>query len=264
MSTGSRRSVAAALVVAAIWLVASGTHAAEIRVMSSGGFATAYRKLAPQFERATGNRLTTEWGPSMGNTPEAIPARLRRGEAADALIMVGTALGDLIAQGSVVAASRVDLARSAIAVAVRAGAPKPDIGSVDALRRALIAAQSVAYSDSASGVYVSTELFTRLGIAEQMRGKSRVIPAEPVAAAVARGEAEIGFQQLSELLPVRGIDIVGPLPPEVQKITLFSAGVVAGAREPDGAAALIAFLASDAAAPAIAESGLEPMMSAPK
>ena len=171
----------------------------------------------------------------MGNTPEAIPARLRRGEAADVLIMVGYALGDLIAQGSVVADSRVDLARSAIAVAVRAGAPKPDIGSVDALRRALIAAQSIAYSDSASGIYVSTELFRRLGIAEQMRGKSRMIPAEPVAAAVARGEAEIGFQQMSELLPVPGIDIVGPLPPEVQKITLFSAGVVAGAREPNGA-----------------------------
>jgi molybdate transport system substrate-binding protein len=256
--------VAAAVVVAAIWLVAGGLHAAEVRVMSSGGFAAAYRKLGPQFERATGNRLTTEWGPSMGNTPVAIPARLRRGEAADVLIMVGYALGDLIAQGRVVADSRVDLARSAIAVAVRTGAPKPDIGSVDALRRALIAAQSIAYSDSASGVYVSTELFRRLGIADQMRGKSRMIPAEPVAAAVARGEAEIGFQQLSELLPVPGIDIVGPLPPEVQKITLFSAGVVAGAREPDGAGALIAFLASDAAAPAITESGLEPMTSAPK
>jgi len=264
MSTRSRRSTAAALAVAAIWLVASATHAAEIKVLSSGGFAAAYRKLAPQFEGATGHRLTTAWGPSMGTTPEAIPLRLRRGEPADVLIVVGYALGDMIAEGRVVADSRVDLARSGIAVAVRAGAPKPDIGSLDALKRALIAATSIAYSDSASGLYVSTELFMRLGIAEQMSGKSRMIPGEPVAAAVARGEAEIGFQQLSELLPVPGVDIVGPLPPEVQRITVFSAGVAAGARESVAAGALIAFLASDAAAPAITESGLEPVTSAPK
>jgi len=259
MSTSSQRSRAAALAVAAIWLVAGAAHAAEITVMCSGGFSAAYRELSPQFERATGYKLTTTWGPSMGTTPQAIPSRLRHGEPADVLIMVGTALGDLIAQGSIVADSRVDLARSGIAMAVRAGAPKPDIGTSDALRRALIAATSIAYSDSASGVYVTTELFRRLGIAEQVSGKSRMIPAEPVGAVVARGEAEIGFQQMSELLPVAGIDVVGPLPPELQKITVFSAGIVAGAKEVDAARALIAFMASEAAAPAITRSGLEPM-----
>lgn len=168
----------------------------------------------------------------------------------------------MIKGGKVIADSRVDLARSSIGVAVRAGAPKPDISSVDALRRTLLEAKSIAYSDSASGVYISTELFKRLGIADQVAGKSRMIPAEPVGAVVARGEAEIGFQQVSELKPIAGIDLVGPLPPELQKITIFSAGIVVGAREPDAARALIAFLASPAAAAAIKESGMEPMSSA--
>jgi molybdate transport system substrate-binding protein len=143
-----------------------------------------------------------------------------------------------------------------------AGASKPDISSVDALRRALLAANSIAYSDSASGAYVSTELFKRLGIADQVAGKSRMMPAEPVGAVVPRGEAEIGFQQVSELKAIAGIDLVGPLPAELQKITIFSAGIVVGAREPDAARALIAFLASPTAAAAIRDSGLEPMTSA--
>jgi molybdate transport system substrate-binding protein len=249
-----------ALCVAGILLVASAVEAAVINIVSSGGFAAAYRMLAPEFERTTGNTLVTSWGPSMGHTPDAVPARLRRGEAIDVVIMVGYALGDLIKQGRVVADSRVDLARSGIGIAVRAGAPKPDISSVDALRRTLLAAKSIAYSDSASGVYVSTELFRRLGIADQVASKSRMIPAEPVGAVVARGEAEIGFQQISELKPIAGIDLVGPLPPEVQKFTIFSAGIVVGSREPEAAKALINFLASPAAAATIRESGMEPMV----
>jgi molybdate transport system substrate-binding protein len=134
------------------------------------------------------------------------------------------------------------------------------VSSVDALRRTLLAAKSIAYSDSASGVYVSTELFQRLGIADQVASKSRMIPAEPVGAVVARGEAEIGFQQISELKPIAGIDLVGPLPPEVQKFTIFSAGIVAGTKEPEAAKVLISFLASPAAAAAIRESGMEPMV----
>ncbi len=172
--------------------------------------------------------------------------------------MVGYALGDLIKEGKVIADSRVDLARSSIGIAVRAGAPKPDISSVDAVRSALLAAKSIAYSDSASGVYIASELFKRLGIADQVASKSRMIPAEPVGAVVARGEAELGFQQISELKPIAGIDLVGPLPPDLQKITIFSAGIVVGAREPEAAKALIAFLASSAAADAIRESGMEP------
>jgi molybdate transport system substrate-binding protein len=141
---------------------------------------------------------------------------------------------------------------------VRAGAPKPDISSVDALRRALLAAKSVAYSDSASGIHIRTEVFPRLGIAEQMKSKAREIPGEPVGQVVARGEAEIGFQQLSELLPVPGIQIVGPLPPELQKITIFAAGITTDARAPEAARALIQFLASSATYPVIRKSGLEP------
>jgi molybdate transport system substrate-binding protein len=245
--------------LAGILLVTGTAQAAVVTVVSSGGFAVAYRALAPEFERTTGNTLVTSWGPSMGNTADAVPSRLRRGESIDVVIMVGYALGDLIKEGKVIADSRVDLARSGIGIAVRAGAPKPDISSVDALRSALLAANSIAYSDSASGVYISSELFKRLGIADQVASKSRMIPAEPVGAVVARGEAELGFQQISELKPIAGIDLAGPLPPDLQKITIFSAGIVVGSREPEAAKALIAFLASPAAAPAIMESGMEPM-----
>jgi molybdate transport system substrate-binding protein len=190
--------------------------------------------------------------------------RLARGEPADVLIMVGYALDDLAKQGKVVAGSQVELVRSPIGIAVRAGAPKPDISSVDALRRTLLAAKSVAYSDSASGVYVQNELFKRLGIADEMKGKSRMIPAEPVGEVVARGDAEIGFQQISELKPVSGIDIVGPLPSEVQKITVFSAGIATNAKEPAAGKALIDFLASPAAAPVLINSGLTPVTAGQK
>ena len=257
-------SRAAALGLAGILFLAGAVHAAEIRVVSSGGFAAAYRALAPGFEHATGDTLVTEWGPSMGNTVNAVPARLRRGEPIDVVIMVGYALGDLVKQGKVVADSRANLARSGIGAAVRAGASKPDIGSVDALRRTLLAAKSIAYSDSASGVYIQDVLFKRLGIADQVAGKARMIPAEPVGEVVARGEAEIGFQQISELKPIPGIELVGPLPPEAQKYTIFSAGIVTGSKEPEAARALVKFLASPAAAPAIKESGMEPMVSVPQ
>ena len=252
---------AVALGITSILLFTGLAKAAEVRVVSSGGFAAAYRALAPEFERMTGNTLVTGWGPSMGDTPEAVPARLKRGDPIDVLIMVGYALDDLVKQGKVVADSRADLARSGIGVVVRAGAPRPDVSSVDALRRTLLAAKSIAYSDSASGVYISTEMFKRLGIADQVASKARMIPAEPVGAVIARGEAEIGFQQISELKPITGIDLVGPLPPEVQQYTVFSAGIVVGAKEPAAGKALIRFLASAAAAPAIVESGMEPMTS---
>lgn len=233
--------------------------AGEIKVMISGGFSEAYRELVPQFEQATHNKVTTIKGPSMGETPQAIPNRLKRGEDADVLIMVGEALDKLSTDGAVVPASRTPLARSPIGLAVRAGAPKPDISSVEALKQALLHAKSVAYSDSASGVYIQNVLFPRLGIVEQMKGKARAIPAEPVAAVVARGEAELGFQQVSELLPVPGITLVGKIPAEVQKITLFSAGVASHSKNPEGAAALIKFLSSANSAAAVEKSGLEPV-----
>jgi molybdate transport system substrate-binding protein len=252
---------ALALCAAGALFVAGAAGAAEIKVMISGGFSAAYRTLIPEFEATTRNTVTTAAGPSMGNTPQAIPNRLQRGEPADVVIMVSSALDQLIQAGKVVADSRIDLARSEIGMVVRAGEPKPDISSVEAFRRALIEAKSIAYSDSASGVYLSTVLFARLGIADQVRDKSRMIPAEPVGAVVARGEAQIGFQQISELLPVPGVTLVGPLPAELQQITVFSAGVVTDAKEPDAARALLRFLASPAAAPVIAKSGLVPVTS---
>jgi molybdate transport system substrate-binding protein len=245
--------------IAAVLLLAGSAGAAEVKVMISGGLTAAYKALIPEYERATGNTVVTAYGPSMGTTQNAIPVRLERGEPVDVLILVGYALGDLIKQGKAVADSRVDLVRSPIGIAVKAGAPKPDIGSVDALTRTLKAAKTVAYSDSASGVYVGTELFARLGIAEEMKGKARMIPATPVGEIVAHGDAEIGFQQISELKPVEGIDIVGPLPAEVQKITVFSAGVSTTSKEPDAAKSLIKFLTSPQAAPVLIKSGLEPI-----
>jgi len=248
-----------ALGFAGALLLAGAAGAAEVRVMISGGLSAAYNVLVPEFERTTGHKVLTAYGPSMGTTINAIPLRLERGEGADVLIMVGYALGDLIKQGKVIADSRVDLAKVLIAVAVKSGAPKPDISSADALKRTLLAAKSIAYSDSASGVYVSTEMFQRLGIADAVKDKARKIPAEPVAGVVARGEAEIGFQAISEMLPVPGVDIVGLLPPEVQKITVFSAGIATVAREPEAGKALIRFLGSPAASAAIIKSGMEPI-----
>jgi molybdate transport system substrate-binding protein len=240
-------------------LLSGAAGAAEVRVMISGGLTAAYKALVPEFERTTGNTVITAYGPSMGTTVNAIPVRLARGEPADVLIMVGYALGDLVKQGKVIAGSNVDLVTSAIGIAVKSGAPKPDISSADAVKRALLAAKSVAYSDSASGVYVSTEMFAKLGIAEAMKDKARMIPATPVGEIVAKGEADIGLQQIAELRPVSGIDIVGPLPDGLQKITVFSAGIATVSKEPDAGRALIKFLASPAARDAIVKSGMEPI-----
>jgi molybdate transport system substrate-binding protein len=240
-------------------LLAGSANAAEVRVMISGGMTAAYNALVPEFERQTGNKVLTAFGPSMGTTVNAIPMRLERGEAADVLILVGYALADLAKQGKVMAGSSVDLVKSPIGVAVKSGAPKPDISSADALKRALLAAKSVAYSDSASGVYVSTEMFAKLGIADAMKDKAKKIPATPVGEIVAHGDAEIGFQQIAELRPVAGIDIVGPLPEDLQKITVFSAGIATGSKEPEAGKALIKFLASPAARDALIKSGLDPI-----
>jgi molybdate transport system substrate-binding protein len=248
-----------ALGIAAALLLAGSASAAEVKVMISGGLTAAYKALIPEYEHASGNTVVTAFGPSMGTTQNAIPVRLERGEPVDVLILVGYALDELIKRGKAVADGRTDLVRSPIGIAVRAGAPKPDISSVDALKRTLLSAKSVAYSDSASGVYVSTELFSKLGIAEEMKGKAKMIPATPVGEIVAHGDAEIGFQQISELMPVPGIDIVGQLPAEVQKITVFSAGVSTTSKEPDAARSLIKFLASPQAAPVLIKTGLEPI-----
>jgi Asp-tRNA(Asn)/Glu-tRNA(Gln) amidotransferase A subunit family amidase/ABC-type molybdate transport system substrate-binding protein len=237
---------------------AKAADGADIKVMTSGAFTAAYLELKPRFERATHDRILT-LTTTMGIGADSIPNRLERGEPVDVVIVDDASLDQLIQAGRVVASSKVPLARSSIGMAVRAGAHKPDISSTDALKRTLLEAKSIAYSASVSGTYLSTELFQRLGIAEQIASKSKRIERERVGAVVARGEAEIGFQQVSELLPIRGIDYVGPLPSEVQRVSLFSAGVVRGAGNPDAAGAFIKFLASPQAAAAIAKSGMEPI-----
>lgn len=233
------------------------TMSSEIRVMTSGAFTAAYLELIPQLELLTKRKIVTA-ATSMGTGPDSIPSRLQRGEPVDVVIVADAALVELIKGGIISAESRTPIARSPIGMAVRAGTPKPDISSVDAFKRTLLQAKSIAYSASVSGRYLTTELFQRLGIADQVMPKSRRIEGERVGAVVARGEAEIGFQQVSELLPVPGINYVGPLPPEVQKVAVFSAGVTVGAGDADAAHALIRFLASPEAAYAITKSGMEP------
>lgn len=254
----SRRAVLVG-VLAPVLARPSRAQGDEIRVISSGGFTAAYNILAPRFERMTGRKIISAYGASMGDAPDAIPQRLARGEPTDIIILARSALDGFADRGVVRPDSRVDLARSRVGVAVRAGSPKPDISTVDALRRALLAASSVAYSASASGVYVSTRLYERLGIAAELAPKSRRILSERVAAVVARGEAEIGFQQISEIVGVPGADLVGPIPDEVQQVTVFSAGVLTGARQPEAAAELIRFLASADAAETVASTGLDPV-----
>src|SRR6266481_2834609 len=237
--------------------------AADVHVMISAGFYHVYSELGPAFERASGHHLITIRGPSMGDSPEAIPARLTRGEPADMVILDGGAADELGRRGLVRADSMVELARSLIGMVVRAGAAKPDISSVETLRSTLVAAKSIAYSDSGSGTYLSTTLFPKLGIADEVAGKSRKVrgppSGEPVGAVVARGEAEIGFQQVSELIHVPGITFVGAIPAEVQPVTFFAAALTSTVQRPQAASALIRFLASPEAAPAISKAGLKPL-----
>jgi molybdate transport system substrate-binding protein len=237
--------------------------AADVHVMISAGFHSVYTELGPAFERASGHHLITTRGPSMGDSPEAIPARLARGEAADVVILDGGAADELGKRGLVRADSKVELARSLIGMVVRAGAAKPDIGTVDAFRSTLLAAKSIAYSDSGSGTYLSTKLFAQLGVADQIAGRSRKVrgppSGEPVANVVARGEAEIGFQQVSELIHVAGVSFVGTIPAELQPGFSFAGALTSTVREPDAASGLIRFLTSSEAAPVIAKAGLLPL-----
>lgn len=231
----------------------------EIRVMTSGAFTAAYLELIPELENLTKKKLVTA-ATSIGTGETSIPNRLRRGEPVDVVIVADAVLVGFVKEGLIVAESYTPVARSAIGMAVRAGAAKPDIGTVDALKRTLLQARSIAYSASVSGDYLSTELLQRLGIADQVLRKCRRIEGGVrVGAVVARGEAEIGFQQMSELLPVPGIDHVTPLPPEVQKVSTFSAGVAIHTSDSNAAHAIIKFLASPDAAGAITKSGLEPI-----
>jgi molybdate transport system substrate-binding protein len=251
-----------AIIGAAVLFMVRTACAADVQVMISSGFFGVYSELGPAFERTSGHHLVTTRGPSMGDSPEAIPARLARGESADVVILDGAAADELGKRGLVRADSKIELARSLIGMVVRTGAAKPDIGSVEALKSTLLAAKSIAYSDSGSGTYLSTTLFKKLGVADEIASKSRKVrgppSGEPVAAVVARGEAEIGFQQVSELIHVGGITFVGPLPAEVQPTFSFAGALTNTVRQPEAAGALLRFLASPEAAPVISKAGLMP------
>lgn len=259
-SSGIGRVVAGTigLVLATTALPAS---AVDVHVMASGGFTAAYKELVPEFERTTGHKVISAYGASMGGAPDSIPSRLERGEPADVLILAGSALDRLIEAGEAVPGSRVDLANSSIGMVVRKGAPRPDISSVDALKATLLNSASFAYSASASGTYIAEEMLPKLGIADQVRDKGQRIESARVATIVAQGDAELGFQQISELLPEPGVDFVGPLPEGVQRVTVFSAGIAEGAPEAEAGRQLIRYLSSRDAAPAVAETGLEPLAS---
>ena len=225
---------------------------AQIRVMQSAAFKPAYLELVPEFERATGHKVESLWVSTVN-----MLSRLQGGEAVDLVIGPAVRMEEMTRAGFIAPASRIDVARSGIGVAVKAGAPRPDISSGEALKRAVLAAKSIVYSTGPSGIYL-VRLFERMGISGEIKQKVKQITGEPTGAVVARGEAEIAFQQMSELLPVPGIDLIGPLPPDVQEITTFTAGVPVRAREPQAAQALIAHLKASAAIHVIKKWGMEP------
>lgn len=243
---------------ASVVLLGSSAFAAEIRVVTSGAFTEAYKQLIPIYEQASGHKVISAYGASIGDAPDSIPSRFARGETFDLVILSEGGLEALARQGKVVAGSRIDLARSQIGAAVRKGTPKPDISTVEALRQTLLAAKSVAYSASASGAYLSTELFPRLGVQDRLQVTGKKILSERVGAVVARGEAELGFQQVSELIYFKELDFVGTLPQEVQQTLFFSAALVAGSDRQDAARHLAVFLASPAVAEIVRATGLDP------
>jgi molybdate transport system substrate-binding protein len=239
--------IAAAL--AAVLAPAAG--AAEIKVIASNAVREPYRELVPVFEKATGYRVTIDWGGTVD-----IVKRVGAGEVADIVIIPAGRIDDFVKQGLLM--GRIDLARSGVGVAVRSGAPRPDISSAAALRNTLLAAKSIVLSSGPSSVYLPT-LFQKMGIADALKPKIiQIGPGLPVGEAVARGEGEIGFTQISELMSVKGVDYLGPLPADVQLVTVFSAGLHAAAPAPDAARALLKFLTAPEAAAVLKRHGLEP------
>jgi molybdate transport system substrate-binding protein len=231
----------------------------QVRVLTSGGFTVALNILGPIFAEATGIAVIIEYGSSMGGGPESIPIRLAEGELHDVLIFNDAAYDQLASAGQLRPDTRRDLGRSLIAMAVRSGAPIPDISTTGGFIETVINANSIGYSASASGTYISTELFPRLGIWEQIQNRSTRVVTERVASVVARGEVEIGFQAVSEILPIEGAAYVGPIPEEFQLVSTFLAVFADGAENTDHAQRLVDFLASEAAAGIIESTGLRPV-----
>jgi molybdate transport system substrate-binding protein len=233
-----------------------GAACAEIKVLTAGAFKQVLLAMLPQFERQSGHKAIVD-----NDTVGALTKRVEAGEAFDLAVLTPTAVDSLSKKGKLVPGSGRNLARVGIGVVVKEGAPKPDIGSVDAFKKALLAASSIAYIDPAaggsSGIYVAG-LLDRLGIAAEMKGKSRLISGGAVAEHVARGEAELGIHQISEILPVKGIALVGPLPAEIQSYTIYAAGVGANARQPDAAKDLLKAPTGPSVAEVLRSKGMDP------
>jgi molybdate transport system substrate-binding protein len=240
-------------IAACALLLSAAVNAADINVASTQATEEAYKELVAQFEKASGHKVTTFYSGTLN-----VQKKLADGEPYDVIIMAGPAIDDQIKLGRAVAGSRVDFAKSGTGLAVRKGAPKPDISSADALKKTLLTVKSIGYSTGPSGVYMLS-VFERLGIAGQVKGKLRQTPSGVfVGSLIASGEAEVGFQQIGELKRFPGIDYVGPLPGELQRMTVFTAGVHTGAKQADAARALLKFITAPAAAPVFRKHGLEP------
>ena len=241
--------VKSAALAAACALLFAGplAHAADVALLAAGASKETVSELIPGFEKATGHRVVASWAAA-----PTIARRLADGEAFDLVISSAEGIDGFIAQGKLAPGSRTDLMKTGVGVAVRAGAPQPDIATTEALKRALLAAPSIGRSAGTSGDYV-VALFTRLGLADQ-----QVPPGKQVADMLAAGEVEIGLQQASELIHAPGIAYLGPLPPELQKTTVYAAGIPAGARQPAAARALVETLTGPAAAAVIKHNGMDP------
>ena len=240
-------------IAAAAFLLSGVVNAAEIKVLSTQATEEAYKELVPQFEKASGHKVTTVFTGTLG-----VMKRLSDGEAYDLLIMSRQSIDELSQSGKVVAGSRTDIAKSGVGAAVGKGKPKPDISTVDALKKTLLAAKSIGYSTGPSGIYVVT-MFQKMGLADEIKTKLKQTPTGVfVGSIIASGEAEIGFQQVSELSFFPGIDYVGPIPAEVQLITIFSAGIPAGTKQADAAKALVSFITAPAAAAIFKKHALDP------
>jgi len=236
------------------------TTSAQLNVLISGAFSGAYQRLLPEFERTSGIKVTTRSGSSQGTGPQTIAAQLARGVIADVVILSREGLNVLIASNRIAAGTDVDLGRVRLGVAVRAMASKPDLSSVEAFKRALLNAKTVVVPGSTSGIWLTTDLFPRLGIAEKINVvmKPRGTDATSMLAA---GDADLAVMPVSEIVPAAGVDFVGTIPPEVQQIQVLSAAAVVASKEIEGSKRLIGFLASTGASEAIRNSGIEPLAS---
>jgi molybdate transport system substrate-binding protein len=250
----TRRYAMTAAAIAALLAIAVPAQAAEIRVISSNALKTTLEELAPAFEKASGHKLVFTFGAGV-----PLKAQIEKGASFDVAVLATEAIDDLIKQGKLAGATHTNLASSGAGVAVRKGAPKPDISTVEAFKRALINAKSVAYVEQGgTGIYLKA-LIPKLGLAEALKDKTVKLPPEnPAAHAIANGEAEIGMTQISEILPYAGAELVGPLPAEIQLTSSFATAAGANARDTEAAKALIKFITAPAAAAVFKAKGLDP------